>query len=116
MSENQAILEGYLDELKTELENHPCQQAAPVGHTPPFSGDLSEVAHDLGVVYEEARAGRYGSKALHTHLAEAYGHLATKFLSDEPRPVGADAEAINPALVALLIQLLPVLLDLFRRK
>lgn len=119
MSDEQtALLEGYLAELKAELDNCPAPVASDaVGHVPPFTGDLTEIFHCLQTVYAEGQAGRYGSKALHTHLAQAYGELATKFLADDPIPVGADeAAAINPALIALLIQALPMILDLFRKR
>lgn len=84
-------LEQVLSKIETGLKNeYPPIAGAPVGHSTPFTGDMSVMLHCVQEAYSRVRGGDYTSQELHTHVAQAYGEASVAFLSDDgPQPVGA---------------------------
>lgn len=90
MSDQLTTLEGCMEALEKKFDACPTPvSAAPVGHKPHYTGDVSVIFHCYQVVKDEIRLGNYKSETLHTHLADAYGEAAVLALTDEAQPVGA---------------------------
>lgn len=97
-------MSNVLELLEQKLATLPKSDAPPVGHRPPFSGDVTVIGHCLADAYAEIKAKNFKSETLHTHLAQAYGEAAVLGLEDGPQPVGA-AEGL-PGWLAIVLQLI----------
>src|SRR5690606_30971537 len=81
-----------LEQLDSALKSCPVESAPkPVGHTPPFTGDVQTVIHCMTEAYSRIKAGDLKAESLYTHLAQALGEAAVlaPLEADGPQPVGA---------------------------
>ena len=101
-----AKLESALAQLETALQSAPKSSPEPVGHKPPFTGDMTTMLHCLQEAYTRIKAGELKSESLYTHLAQALGEAAVlaPLETDGPQPVGGGIPWLQ--LILLLIQAL----------
>lgn len=97
-------MSNILELVEQKLAACPKSEAPqPVGHRPPFSGDMTVIAHCVSEAYTKIMAKDWKSESLHTHLAQAYGEAAVLGLEDGPQPVGA---AGLPSWLSIVLQLI----------